>query len=298
MSDEHGALPPVLRRASAPAEVQRRIAERAFARMRGGPSARRRWLWGGVGLAGAAAAVLLVLWLAGAWSRPAPERPRLAREPEKTVPASTEWVARKAPRAIAIGPHRAELAPGSGLRLEKGTPRSPRLRLTRGRALFSVKPLHEGNTFEVQTPQARVSVLGTRFSVVLDPRCTRVSVFAGRVRVTPARGEVRTLEPGQQGSFCEPPPSELDQAGREVRRAISLINRGEELSEAEAILTRYLAGAPSGTYAEEAHYFLVLVKRRLGKQREAVAQAQTFVERFPNAPRAATLRRWLEKEPH
>ena len=297
MSDEHGALPPVLRRASAPAAVQERIAERAFARMRGRPSAGRRLAWAGLALAGAAAVVLLVLWLAGRFAPEQPgDRPR-PRIPNRVIAAGTQWAAVKTPRTIPIGPHRAELAPGSGLRLRTGTARSPRLQLTRGRALFSVKPLHDGNTFEVQTPQARVAVLGTRFSVALATGCTRVAVFAGRVRVTPARGAARTLDPGQQGSFCEPPRSELDRAGREVRRAISLINKGEELGEAEAILARYLAGSPEGTYAEEAHYFLVLVKRRLGKQQEAAGQARIFVERFPDTPRAATLRRWLEKKP-
>jgi TolA-binding protein len=81
-----------------------------------------------------------------------------------------------------------------------------------------------------------------------------------------------------------------------VQQAIVLVGKGVRLAEAEATLADYLDSAPHGTYAEEAHYFLVLVKRRLGKEQEAIAQARAFLEHFPSTARAATLREWLEKE--
>jgi len=75
-----------------------------------------------------------------------------------------------------------------------------------------------------------------------------------------------------------------------------LAGKGVRLAEAEATLAGLPRQRAAGTYAEEAHYFLVLVKRRLGKEQEAIAQARTFLERFSSTARAATLREWLDKE--
>jgi len=80
-----------------------------------------------------------------------------------------------------------------------------------------------------------------------------------------------------------------------VRRAISLSERGEQLPEAEALLSGYLAQEPDGTYAQEALYFLVLVKRQLDKHDEAARHARSFIARFPETARADALRAWLEK---
>lgn len=59
--------------------------------------------------------------------------------------------------------------------------------LDRGRSLFDVLKRPE-DPFEVRTPEAVVSVKGTRFSVSLDDTAAAVAVFRGLVGVTSLRG--------------------------------------------------------------------------------------------------------------
>lgn len=69
-----------------------------------------------------------------------------------------------------------------------------------GKALFTIeKKLNEKSSFEVETPNAVMSVRGTRFSVLYDQtkRETVVLVYEGIVRVEHATGAVE-LQPGQQ----------------------------------------------------------------------------------------------------
>jgi ferric-dicitrate binding protein FerR (iron transport regulator) len=286
------ALPTTLREAPIPAEVERRIIAGALARRRGPET--RPALRAVLVLAGAAA-VLAGLWLLGAGQRPVRQE-RLAPGAGE-APVGTEWSA-STRSSQHLGPHRLELEPRARLRLAAGTARAPRLALAAGRARFRVAKLAAGEGFTVETRQARVSVLGTVFTVDAGERCTRVEVARGRV-VVAASGEERVLGAGEERSFCGllpgTPSQSLDEEGRLVRRAIGLATRGENLAEAESTLTAYLAREPRGLYAEEAHYLLVLVLRRLGKETEAVAQARHFVERFRGTERAAALRRWLTK---
>ncbi len=73
------------------------------------------------------------------------------------------------------------------------------LRLARGRALLVVRPRKNGNRFEVVTPEARVTVLGTVFSVERQGEVTHVEVHEGRVWVSaPAGTDGRVLGPGER----------------------------------------------------------------------------------------------------
>jgi ferric-dicitrate binding protein FerR (iron transport regulator) len=274
----------VLGEAPPPAEVDRRIVEGVLER----PPRRRVGLWAGLAVAGAAACLLVALWLGGILGQ--------GGAGEALPAAGTEWAApRSSPSSRSIGPHRIALAPGARLRVVGGTTRTPELAVNRGKVVFTVAPLR-GGRFAVRTRHARVTVLGTRFSVALEPRCTRVEVTRGKVRVEPRRGgEARMLTAGQSRSVCELPPNRLDRDGRSVLRAITLTRKGERLEQAEQLLAEYLERQPEGGYAEEALYFLVLVKERLGKHDEAAKLARSFLRRFPSTSRARRLRRWLEK---
>lgn len=278
-------------------EVERRVVEGALQRL----ARRRRPLVSQAALVAAAAAAVTVAVLWIGTLRQGANRPgggpttstRPAPRPEPAV--GTVWATRAEERSWDLGPHRVQLAPRSRLRFAAGTPRAPRLDVGQGRSLFAVAPLAEtGQSFMVQTKQVSVVVVGTRFSVEVSPHCTLVEVESGRVRVIPARGAERELGDGEQQSFCD--SMQLDSAGRQVQRAIALAQGGTSLAEAESALAAYVEQQPDGTYAEEAHYFLVLVKRRLDKEDEAIEQARAFVERFPTSERATTLRAWLEKQ--
>ena len=297
MSEHDSELRRALGEATVPPEAERRIVEGALGLM-----ASRQSVWPmrvALVAAAAAAVVVAVLWIGALRGRSggaAGGGIAGKAQPAPLPPAAvgTVWTAQAATRAVHLGSHRLELSPHARLRFAAGTLAAPRLEVKQGRAAFAVAPVRSGQRCAVQTRQVVVSVLGTRFSVDVRPRCTRVEVQSGRVRAAPLRGAPVELGPSEERAFCD--AIDLDAAGRQVQQAIVLARKGVRLAEAEERLADYLDSAPAGTYAEEAHYFLVLVKRRLGKEQEAIAQARTFLQRFPSTERAATLRAWLEKE--
>ena len=74
---------------------------------------------------------------------------------------------------------------------------SSRFQLDAGKLFVRVvKPLKEGSSFEVRTPDAATTVRGTVFSVDAKPNgTTRVETFAGRVEVE-SEGHKAMVEPG------------------------------------------------------------------------------------------------------
>jgi len=91
--------------------------------------------------------------------------------------------------------------------------RSRRVQLLQGGAFFDVAR-DVDRPFTVDTPVARVTVLGTRFAVELDPSgATAVSVAHGRVRVTASGDERQDLE------LTAGESARIDR-GRAVRRAL------------------------------------------------------------------------------
>ncbi len=82
---------------------------------------------------------------------------------------------------------RATLRPRSELRILASVP--PSLSLEKGEAFFDVVPA-AGRQFSVVTPDARVDVTGTQFSVKRSDR-TEIYVSAGEVQVSNEKGDVK-----------------------------------------------------------------------------------------------------------
>ena len=162
------------------------LRERIFARP--APAA-RRGPWA-VGSALAAAAVLVIAWLA--WPAPAPTTPIVA--------LSDGSLARPAPAArlmvLADEPERQEL------RLDEGT------------ADFEVQPRRQG-AFRVVAGDVTVEVLGTAFTVERAAGRVRVAVARGRVAVRWPGGR-ETLDAGGAGWF---PPDEPAPVAADVEAA-------------------------------------------------------------------------------
>jgi len=79
------------------------------------------------------------------------------------------------------------------------------LRLDSGSARFSVTP-NPKRPFRVIARDATVTVLGTVFTVALDPKAVRVAVERGRVKVEGVEG-TRVLAVGESGSFATHSPA-------------------------------------------------------------------------------------------
>src|SRR5688500_5000265 len=112
--------------------------------------------------------------------------------PPVAAPAGPMW--RPLELALPTG-DRLAASPGAQFELLKTGPRSRRIALRSGSAVFAVEPLASGETFAVQTPHAYVEVRGTVFSVDVEAGATRVRVHEGAVQVQ-GRDGVRALRAG------------------------------------------------------------------------------------------------------
>ncbi len=92
-------------------------------------------------------------------------------------------------RALALHDARGatlELAAGSQLTLHAGP--VPRCTLHSGRLRATVEPQTTHPAWAIATPHATLSVLGTRFTIVVDAAATRLAVETGAVRVATGDG--------------------------------------------------------------------------------------------------------------
>ncbi len=210
------------------AQITGRARHRAWVR-------RRLLLATGVGTALAAAAALIVMFGPGlepeppraSASRPAaapaasPHR-ELARSPEPT--GSTDVELPTGDRLLA--------GRGARFRVRSATEAERRIRLLSGEMLFDVRRSARGR-FHVETGDARVTVVGTVFTVSAEPSGTIVRVYEGRVEVT-HEGARELIEAGQTAAF----PSGVgtldehaeDPLAEEARRAVA--RRRPEAAEA------------------------------------------------------------------
>ncbi|MCA9547757.1 MAG: FecR domain-containing protein, partial [Myxococcales bacterium] len=174
-----------------------------------------------------------------------------------------------------------------------------RVALSAGAAEFAVQPLRGDDAYVVETPQARVRVVGTRFRVAVEGACTAVAVSEGVVQVSRLDGtEPASLTAGQQRRICPSPAAQPPRAGvlgpppgqAWVQQALELIGRGEQPAQARTLMERYLAAYPDGPLAQEALYYAARLALEAGDRPAALARARAFVQRFPDSHRTA----WLE----
>jgi len=207
---------------------------------------RRRWLVAS-SLAVAAAAALV------GWAI-APETPRHADLSARVTPETLAWSPQIQLEALGTG----EIA---------GTSRDATIRWDSGTVRVRVEP-HSGTRLAVQTPEARVEVVGTKFDVTRDPLGSTVTVDRGRVRVTCGDGWAGDLGAGQRHT-CLPLTADellgrvtaLEEAGRTepidetLERGLALAQgpvRGELL--ARRMRRRAVQGDIDGALADARAY--------------------------------------------
>jgi transmembrane sensor len=168
-----------------------------------------------------------------------------------------QWVQTFADHTTAVGERREVALPdGSTVTLDSdsafdltGTPQDPRVMLRRGMAYFEVTPRAPGHGFTVETPEANVTVVGTRFSVETNTGRTRVAVRHGIVetsarRETEAGTRMERLTRGEgvsvtaEGQLVKMTPSEDNFAWLDGR----LTFHDQPLGAVLADLDRYFPG--------------------------------------------------------
>jgi anti-sigma factor RsiW len=216
------ALEPAPPEAMATRRMQLAI-ERQLARAVVSPRRRWRWIWApsALGLAGAVAAALL--W----FHRPVQPRgatadgragfATLARlsgsvtvggralQPSATVPVgSTLALGDGAEADLAMNRGTVVRLAGPAHLALAGTATAVTLRLDDGALTAAVAHRLAGETFAVVTPDARVEVRGTRFSVVKGREGSSVRVDEGRVFVQFADGQTRFVSAGESADSFAP----------------------------------------------------------------------------------------------
>jgi ferric-dicitrate binding protein FerR (iron transport regulator) len=172
------------------------------------------------------------------------------------------------------------------------------LELTQGLVTLQVAKLPPGLGLSVQTPDARVTVHGTRFSVRVSSRTpsgtvTFVAVTEGRVEVD-SRGQVVFLGPGDHWS------SQISAPESEAAPSSLLDPHANAPEGAARPVTTSLARPPTSaraarvsesTLAEENRlYAQALTHAGAGELSLALADLATLIERYPGSPLAQNAR--------
>jgi len=212
-------------------EIERRLAPVA----RGAHGSRERWVRWSAALVFASAAALALLWI----RRPAAPGAEAAYAVVARIDGAltvegrpldvASPVAGETRLALAGGGHAdLKLARGADLKIAGparvvlgGTPKAVAIRLESGDVTAEVAHRAPDETFAVVTPDLRVEVRGTRFSVVVSPGKSSVHVDEGRVEVALAGGEHRMVSTGETLAWpptatATPTPTEATNAAPDV----------------------------------------------------------------------------------
>lgn len=195
-----------------------------------------------------------------------------------------------------------------------------KLALDIGQTHISVPKPGGPSTFSVTTPDARVVVHGTEFTVRVDagdashPTRTSVSVTRGSVSVENAAGE-RLLGPGESWSAADAdraatprtetiaPPRARVATGKESASSLAEQNRlfqaaldarrvGDDAAVLRAI-DELFARYPDTTLAEEARLARFRALKALHRNQDAAREARRYLSAHPDTPAADEARRAL-----
>ena len=280
------------------------------------PRALRRW---GLATTAFAAAAGLALWLqsgaspelaadaghvapiasepgapSGATTAPAPQAAeRAARLADGARVATTTE-----PEQLLIGDSSLTLSARSALSVAGSDASGWRLELESGRVECEVAPRAGRPAFIVDAGEARVTVIGTRFSVAREPSGARVDVEHGSVRVSTAGVSV-LLSAGQSWPVATPPPAAGERARARTPEGADPAARFEragrlESSNPEAALRIYreLSQKP-GPWAPNALYAAARLELERQHTRRGRSQLELYLKRYPEGANAADARHLL-----
>jgi hypothetical protein len=261
---------------------------------------RRRWV-AGAALAAAAAAAL---WL----QRPGTETPAepIARPaPSELAPPRHESriVSTDAPTETSLGDAVLTLAARSDVAVSGSDPEGWLVRLDAGQVDCRVEPRRGRPPFVVQAGDTRVSVIGTRFTVIRSGAGASVLVTEGHVQVETGAERV-LLGPGDTWPAAAPPPAlppepapsgppstSVTRAQQQFERAATL-----EAKNPRAALTLYRELARGGgPWAQNALYAQARLELELGRPERARPLLRRYLQRYPRGLNAADVEQQLRR---
>ncbi len=278
-----------------------RVREAVFARRRRSTSW-RAWAFA----AAAAAAVAWTLWPVAPVDDAGDVAAPVAASPTPVSPGDRLTAARMLPSG-------AEVEVAGAVRVAEATAAGTRLVLEGGAVTSRVPKLRPGEHYVVETPHARVSVRGTRFTVeLLASGATKVHVTEGVVEVTPRDGRAAETVRAGGSLVVGPTPRASAEAARaaEARgdwagavrlwravaeRSDDALERQNALVAAGRLLSHHdvaaavdhwralAAEARGGVHHEEAAFRAVEALRDAGRVAEAAEAERRFREAFPRS---------------
>ena len=169
------------------------------------------------------------------------------------------------------------------------TPRRQHIALNRGSVELSVPKLTAGTSLSVATPDAVVTVHGTRFSVEVMSGQTCVRVSEGVVSVS--RAEARERLTRGQSSGCTPPLASVSNSRSIGSATVPLSN-----TPAEADTSARSKPKSSGTLLQENRLFQSALRaEQSGDRTRAGLLATQLVTRYPDSVMAPDARRLLSR---
>ena len=211
----------------------------------------------------------------------------LARAAKLVVGASIETHAGSASLAFVSGAH-ASVGASTRIAVEAaGLERREALSLAQGAVDVEVPKLAQPVEFSVQTPDVRVVVHGTRFTVRVDPDArtgtlTHVVVTRGLVSVL-SGGEQSWLRAGEEWpAAVRPPaaaPSALEPEPAEATREARQI---DELHRAARLSARHARPAPRSLAAENRLFAAAMAKHKAGDLSGALQDIDRLIRQYPD----------------
>jgi len=184
-------------------------------------------------------------------------------------------------------------APSKVLLSELSRTSDARLTLLSGTAELQVPKRRQGDTFSVITPDARVVVHGTTFSVSVqgEGATARTCVHLIEGSVTVVRGSNQTLlAPGEQSGCDAPIPAVTPEP------SAARVSTGNGRVAAEAPSPARATETPSTSLAQANHLLRTgLQLEQKGLYEQAQAEFARLLERYPSSPLAPEARASIER---
>jgi hypothetical protein len=279
---------------------------------RAGASRRKLWIWPSIAALAAAAAVAL-------WSQWPAAEPGVVQAPATVEPASgaparpvanpgTHIVTTTAPTRTTIGEAALTLAAESEVHVVGSDAEGWQVRLDHGELDCEVAPRNGRPPFVVQAGETRVTVVGTRFTVIRDGSTAQVSVREGRVQVASGPHQL-SLGPGERWPL-EPAAPELEEADdlEEPPAKSRTGKRSSAVSAQFARAARLEAASPDralaiyrklargqGRWAANALYAEARLELERGHDERARQLLRRYLARHPSGPNGSDVRSLLER---
>jgi hypothetical protein len=304
-----------------------RVEARLFERLAAGehlaeapvPVAARRpaRLWLGVAAFAAAAAALALTWPLSPRAVPLASDTTVARAPVASQPLPRDMahiVTNGAPTRTTIGEATLILGAESEVHVGGADESGWLVRLDRGEVDCEVAPRNGRPPFIVQAGETRVTVVGTRFSVVREGSAARVRVREGHVQVASGANQLRlgageewpsepAVKPPDQPPAPADPSPPANPLVRKARHAHAATpgDRFEkaarlEAADPEAALGMYRSlGKGKGRWAANALYAEARLELERGKPDRARAVLRRYLKRYPSGQNASDVRSMLDR---